>query len=299
MKSDLALSFSLAPADQEYPRKLKQVFRHPPILYCRGNRSLLESEHLLSVVGSRHTTPVNQGNLDFVLGPVAQVSLTIISGLALGMDAHAHFIALRNGLPTIAVLGSSVHDREMYPRSNHSLAEKILSSDGLLISPFPPKTPIMPHNFPIRNQIIAALPQAVLIASAAKKSGALITARLALEYGNDVFVIPGNPFDPLYAGSNNLLQQGACPILLADDILEYFKLDTAPVQDDTDPTVARIVGELEKENLSLNQLAARLQLPVNSVTVIMSKLELSGRVVVSSDGSMHLVTREKKFDKSE
>ena len=203
MKSDYPKGV-VTPENEAYPDIFRSVLRKKPAIYFRGNFNLVNSERSLAVVGSRTGTPVNQRNLEFVFSTLTDVPITIVSGLAIGLDALAHELALRNNMPTIAVLGSSVEDGEIYPASNESLAWRILAAGGLLISPFPPGTAIQPWNFPIRNQLIAALPQATLVASAAKKSGALITARLALEYGKDVFVIPGYVDDPLYEGSNRL-----------------------------------------------------------------------------------------------
>lgn len=259
-------------------------------LYYRGNIDLLAHKYHLSVIGSRAVTHANERNLRHVLDPISNPGLCIVSGLALGMDALSHELALANGLPTIAILGSSVDDAEIYPRSNVGLARRILEHNGLLLSPFQPQTDIMPYNFPIRNQIIAALSTAILVASAAKKSGALITARLALDYGHDVLVIPGNPSDPLYEGSNLLLQQGATPVLNAGDILDYFGLAHAAQTTHTsdDPLEREVLGLLRTQGYTAHALSIAIKAPQSTINSLLTKFELRSWITRTPDGMIHL-----------
>lgn len=280
----------ISPGDTSYPPIFKEVIKPAlPVYFC-GNASLLIESKKLAVIGSRHATDTHARALRRVLDGVHDLPLTIVSGLALGLDALAHTIALDNNLPTIAVLGSSVEEDEIYPRMNLGLAHRILMQDGLLISPFPPLTEPARWNFPIRNQFIAALSDATLVASAAKKSGALITARLALEYGKDVFVIPGSIEDPLYEGTNLLLQQGAHPILSANDILEYFEFSPAARKEyaTDDPIIARIIAILKQQRCSANELAITLKLNGSEMSSLVTKLELKGWAGIGADGMLSL-----------
>jgi DNA processing protein len=292
MKSDLKHTPRgvLVPGTDLYPESVLNTVSPPPIIYYRGNLSLLKDKLYLSVIGSRAVTAINQRNIHHILDGITNSLVCIISGLALGMDALAHEIALENGLPTIAVLGSSVEPREVYPATNRSLAENILENNGLLISPFPPGTDIMPYNFPIRNQLIAALGKATLVVSAAKKSGALITAKLALEYGNDVFVIPGNSFDPLYEGSNLLLQQGAAPVLNSNDILEYFQLTPGPLKSYTTESAQEqeLITLLQQRSQSIQELLIQLDLNSSTLNTLLTKLELKGWIGMGADGMIFL-----------
>lgn len=280
----------LMPDAGGYPAILRQCLKKPPPIYYRGAIDLLRAGKILSVVGSRMLTTANQRSMHAILSPLHDQPLVIMSGLALGLDALAHGIALEHNLKTIAILGASVAQHEVYPPSNTALAERIISSGGLLISPFPQGTPIMPYNFPIRNQLIAALSHATLIASAAKKSGALITARLALEYGKEVFVIPGYVADHMYEGSNLLMQQGAYPILSAEDITTYFNLSPAHAKEyrTEDPVERKIIVTLKQQSLTLNELAQVLKLSAHQLSPLISKLELRHWLTFAADGTIQL-----------
>ena len=280
----------VAPENPAYPDIFRSVLRKKPAIYYRGNFNLINTERSLAVVGSRNGTPVNQRNLEFVLGTLNGVPITIVSGLAIGLDALAHELALRNNLPTIAVLGSSVEDGEIYPPSNEPLAQRILEADGLLLSPFPPGTAIQPWNFPIRNQLIAALSRATLIASAAKKSGALITARLALEYGKDVFVIPGYVDDPLYEGSNRLLRDGATPILDGNDIRLYFGIADESTKNyaTTDDLERKILSALREAKLTADELARKLRVEMPVLMQKVTSLELKGWITAGGNGTLRI-----------
>ena len=280
----------LMPDAGGYPAFLRQCLKKPPPIYYRGAVDLLRAEKILSVVGSRMLTTANQRSMYSILSPLHDQPLVIMSGLARGLDALAHSLALEHNLKTIAILGSGVAQHEVYPPSNTALADRIIDSGGLLLSPFPEGTPIMPYNFPIRNQLIAALSHATLIASAAKKSGALITARLALEYGKEVFVIPGYVADQMYEGSNLLMQQGAYPILSAEDITTYFGLSSAHAKEyrTDDPVEKKIIATLKQKNLTLNELSEALKLPPYKLTPLVSKLELKSWITFASDGTISL-----------
>lgn len=273
-----------------YPACVEQTVKKPPTLYARGNVALLTAPTArLAVVGSRRTTPASRSALTYILKPLNGVPLTIVSGLALGLDALAHEIALSNNLPTIAVLGSPVSDREIYPRTNFMLAQKILASRGLLLSPFAPGTPTMPFNFPARNQIIAALSTAVLVASAAATSGALITARFALDYGRDVLVIPGYITDPLYAGSNTLLKEGAILITSTADLADNVNVELQPAH--YAPRTAaeeKILNALHNAPRTVDELTKNTGLTSAHILSILSELELRAAVQQTATGFIRI-----------
>ena len=210
--------------DPDYPQLLLEISTPPLGLFFRGNIALLTKQNpaRLAIVGAREATNYAQQTLDYLMPTLVAANLEIVSGLALGVDALAHQATLDNQGTTIAVLGTGLDRANWYPRRNISLAKNIIANQGLLLSEFPPQTPVLPTNFPRRNRIISGLCQATLIVQAKLRSGSLITARLALEQNREVLAIPGDIFSPLSQGANNLIAAGAKPILQATDILESF-----------------------------------------------------------------------------
>lgn len=209
--------------DKEYPLLLKQIYDPPYIFYYRGSLDALKCP-CLSVVGSRKFTSYGKRVAEAIVCELAMAGMTIISGLALGIDGFAHQFTIDSGGKTVAVLGTGVDQNSVYPVSNRRLADKIIASGGALISEYPAGTVALPQNFPKRNRIIAGLSAGSLIIEAKEKSGTLITAYQAAEQNRSVFTIPGDIFTPAYGGNNSLLKKGAIPITKATDILEYFNL---------------------------------------------------------------------------
>ncbi len=201
--------------DDDYPNLLKQIYDPPWVLYLRGDRSLLTFEHSLGVVGSRQPSEYGVEALKRVLPPLIKKNYVIISGVATGIDAAAHRIAIACKGKTIGILGGGHY--HMYPVSNIPLATNIIKY-GLLISETPPSRRPEPWMFPVRNRIISGLSKGVFVVEAKARSGSLITANLALEQGREVFAIPGNITSELSDGSNFLIQEGAKMVLTAADI---------------------------------------------------------------------------------
>ncbi|MGX2959246.1 DNA-processing protein DprA [Peribacillus sp. JNUCC 23] len=201
--------------DDDYPNLLKQIYDPPWVLYLRGDRSLLTFEHSLGVVGSRQPSEYGVEALKRVLPPLIKKDYVIISGVATGIDAAAHRIAIACKGKTIGILGGGHY--HMYPVSNIPLATNIIKY-GLLISETPPSRRPEPWMFPVRNRIISGLSKGVFVVEAKARSGSLITANLALEQGREVFAIPGNITSELSDGSNFLIQEGAKMVLTAADI---------------------------------------------------------------------------------
>ncbi|MDR3079254.1 MAG: DNA-processing protein DprA [Rickettsiales bacterium] len=210
--------------DNEYPRSLMMVPPFPLVLTCLGNTKLLAGERRVAIVGSRECS-INTFNFTkAVARKISSYGYIVVSGLAKGVDAASHIGSLENG--TIAILGNSIEN--VYPRENEYLYQKILESNGLLVSEFPLGTRPKPENFPIRNKTIAGMSRGVLIVSAGLGSGSLYTANQALKYNREVLVFPGSPYDTNYIGSNKLIQQGATIVLTVEDVIENLESSTVP-----------------------------------------------------------------------
>ncbi|MFA5830854.1 MAG: DNA-processing protein DprA [Candidatus Paceibacterota bacterium] len=205
-------------AKNDFPSPLLEIPQPPKKLYVAGELPSEESI-FLSVVGSRKHTNYGADACEKIIEGLVGHPIVIVSGLALGIDALAHKAAMRAGLKTLAVPGSGLDQKAIYPRTNLSLAEDIVAKGGALLSEYEPDFRATTWSFPARNRIMAGLSRAVLIIEAEERSGTLITARLATEYNRDVYVIPNGIFSPGSRGSNQLLKQGAYPITDASDIL--------------------------------------------------------------------------------
>ena len=205
----------LARADAEYPAALREIPDAPETLHVRGR--LLDADALaVAIVGSRRATPYGLDVAELLAADLAARGVTIVSGLARGIDAAAHRGALRVGGRTIAVLGSGAD--VIYPPEHRRFAAEI-SERGAVVSQFVPGTPPLPHHFPARNRVIAALSLAVVVVEAAERSGSLITARLAAELGREVLAVPGRITTPESRGANRLIQDGAALAMSWEDVV--------------------------------------------------------------------------------
>lgn len=270
--------------DEDYPRllaDLRAIDHAPPVLYMRG--SLAErDEWALAVVGTRRATPYGRQVTHQLAHELAANGLTIISGLARGLDAEAHGAALAVGGRTIAVLPCGLD--VIYPPEHRHLAAEIMQS-GAVMSLFPPGTKPAPSNFSARNRLISGLARGVLVTEAGEKSGALITARHALEQGREVFAVPGNITVRASAGTNGLIQDGAHPVLCAQDVLDVLQLErvteyaTAREQMPAMSEQERMVIEhLSAEPLHVDELTHRCGLNVAAVNSALVTLGLKGMV---------------------
>ncbi len=202
--------------DLYYPEKLKQIYDPPEVLYCLGDIRLL-NEISISIVGARRATAYGKKIAYKLSNDLSKRGVTIVSGLASGIDECAHEGAYKNVGKTIAVLGCGVDI--IYPKENEDLYKNIIRNGGLIISEFPLGTKPEKDNFPKRNRIISALSSGVIVVEAKRRSGALITADFALEQGKNVFAVPGN-IDSVYSeGTNNLIKDGAIPVTSYADVL--------------------------------------------------------------------------------
>src|SRR3989338_4249548 len=207
--------------EKNYPKLLAQISDPPKMLYCRGNLELLNSE-CMGVVGTRKLTSYGKESAQYITRGLATAGFTIVSGLAMGIDAVAHQITLDSGGKTIAVLGGGVDDKSICPQINYKLAMDILKNHGLIISEYPEGFHANEKTFPQRNRIISGLSRGVLIVEADEKSGALITAYCALDQNRDVFAIPGSIFSSKSLGPNVLIKKGAKLIVSAQDIVDEY-----------------------------------------------------------------------------
>ncbi len=274
--------------EPDYPALLKEIINPPPVLFLRGNRDLLNVPQI-AIVGSRNPSTAGSETAFEFAKALAAVGLTVTSGLALGIDAAAHQGALRTGA-TIAVAGTGL-DR-VYPARHKTLAENIVEH-GLIVSEFPPGTTAKANHFPRRNRIISGLCMGLLVVEAAKQSGSLITARLALEQNREVFAIPGSIHNPLARGCNALIKEGAKLVETSEDILE--ELGMYNQQDSLQHTENLQTGlDLEQQNLlnlvqfsptSIDFLVKQSGLAVEVVSSMLLVLELEGYINAEAGGS--------------
>lgn len=269
-------------ADPDYPQRLLESSDPPSLLYVNGDPSYL-NRAAIGIVGSRNATPQGIENALAFSRVLADAGFTIISGLALGIDAAAHEGALRSETPsgTIAIIGTGI-DR-MYPSSNRKLAH-VITSKGCIISEFPLGTAATASNFPRRNRLIAGLSQACLVVEAAPASGSLITARLAGELGRDIFAIPGSIHAPQYKGCHALIKQGAKLVECAQDILEELRPQatratfSTPEAAQGKPEQAPLLNALGHDPSTLDQLISRSGLTADVVLAMLTELNLEGVV---------------------
>ena len=262
-----------------FPAALLHAADPPLLLYAQGNTALLNGQSL-AVVGSRNPTRQGTDNARSFSAELSHAGLTIVSGLALGIDAAAHEGGLEGAASTIAVVGTGL-DR-VYPKRHLALAHRI-AKNGLIVSEYSLGTPPLPANFPNRNRIIAGLSRATLVVEAALKSGSLITARLASESGRDVFAIPGSIHSPQSRGCHALIKQGAKLVETAQDILEEFQparaaTKSATPQGTLDPDEDPVLAALGFDPATIDALIARTDWSAAALSVHLLELELSGRI---------------------
>lgn len=233
--------------DKEYPRLLKEIPDPPGILYVRG-KILPQDELAIAVVGSRKYTSYGERITNELVYPLVQKKITIVSGLALGIDSLAHRAALDAGGRTLAVLGCGL-DR-VYPASNIRLADRIIAGNGAIISEFPLGMPALKHNFPVRNRIIAGISLGVLVVEAAAGSGSLLTATSALDYNREVFAVPGSLFSETSMGTNRLIKMGAKMVTCCQDIFEELSIEEITEQS----SARQIIPDSHEEEILLKLL---------------------------------------------
>jgi DNA processing protein len=275
--------------DPDYPSRLKEIYDYPPVLYIRGSL-LTEDEWCLAVVGTRRASVYGKQVTEEMVTDLAQSKITIVSGLAKGIDTVAHQSALAAGGRSIAVFACGLDI--VYPSENARLARSIIEQ-GALISEYPLGTRPRAENFPRRNRILSGLSLGVLVTEAGETSGALITAHMALEQNREVFAIPGSILSPASRGTNHLIQEGAKLVRDYTDILEELNLTAVARQIE----MREILPESDTESLLLKQLSAEpthidevcrsSKLPAATVSSTLAMMELKG--LVKQVGTMNYV----------
>ncbi len=276
-------------ADTAYPRLLLEIADPPPVLYCQGRIELL-NRPALAVVGSRNASAQGASNAEQFARAFSAAGLTIVSGLAQGIDAAAHRGGLAAEGSTIAVLGTGVDNP--YPPANGALAAQI-AERGLLVSEFALGTKALAHNFPRRNRLISGLAQGCLVVEAALQSGSLITARSAAEQGREVFAVPGSIHSPLSKGCHALIKSGAKLAESAEDVLSelaafrrtgfastHSRGEAAEVQAAEGP----LLDCMGFDPVDVDSLCARAGLPAERVSAELLRLELAGRIAALPGG---------------
>ena len=268
--------------DDYYPKNLKEIFNPPAILYYRGSLNFLDNI-CLAVVGTRKFSNYGQQVTEDIVSQLAKNNITIISGLALGIDAIAHKACLDAGGQTIAILGSGADKQCVYPSSNRYIAEKIIASGGGIISEYPIGTNPTKFSFPMRNRIVSGLSRAVLVIEAPESSGALITARYALDQNRDVWAVPGNIYNPNNQGTNKLIKDGAKLITSADDILQELNIQTVLTELQSSPPIDKVEEKiifdlLTREPLHIDKIKKMSTLDINVLLSTLTMLEIRGLI---------------------
>ena len=267
--------------DSDYPPLLRNIPSPPKQLFYIGAAPNKWLEHpRVAIVGSRSITPYGKRVTEDFAYDLASKGVTIVSGLALGVDAAAHSAAVRAGGMHIAVLANGL-DR-ILPASNTQLARTIITSGGVIISEYPEGTPSFKQNFVARNRIVSGLADALLITEASEKSGTMHTARFALEQGKEVLVVPGNITSPNSNGCNNLIKSGAQPVTCTEDILHALKLDTLAttqiVHIGDNPDEQQLLDLLYSGVSDAHLLLVSSNLELQNFTQTLTMLELSGKI---------------------
>lgn len=275
--------------DDDYPARLKEIYDYPPLLYIRGSLTAAD-EWCLAVVGTRRATAYGRQVTEEIVADLARNNITIISGLARGIDSVSHQAALDAGGRTIAVLACGLDI--IYPAENLNLARRIIEN-GALISEYPLGTKPKPDHFPRRNRILSGMSLGVLVTEAGEGSGALITANLALEQNRDVLAVPGSILSPSSRGVNNLIQEGAKLVQNCQDILEELNLRAVAQQLEfkeiipESETESVLLKRLSSEPAHIDNICAGSGLPVATVSSTLAMMELKG--LVRSVGNMSYV----------
>lgn len=267
--------------DENYPKSLKEIKNPPKTLYYKGE--ILPKEDCLAIVGTRKYSFYGKQIALEIASNLAEAGLTIVSGLAPGIDTFAHTATVEKGKRTIAVLGTGVDEKSIYPKENIRLSEKIIESGGLIISEYPPGTKGAKFTFPQRNRIISGLSLGTLVIEAKEKSGSLITANDAFKQKRKVFAVPGSIYSLNSKGTNLLIKQGAKLTTNANDILKELNLKKETMQKNI------ITGESKEENLilaTLNKNSSHIDkiiretgLPAAKIAGLLAILEIKGKVI--------------------
>ncbi|MEO6395107.1 MAG: DNA-processing protein DprA [Devosia sp.] len=284
----------IASSEPDYPTLLNHISAAPPLLSAIGGERL-DLAHTVAIVGARNASSAGQRMTSLLAGDLGKAGYTVVSGLARGIDAAAHKASLSTG--TIAALAGGLD--HIYPDENIPLARSILDNGGMLITEMPMGWQPRARDFPRRNRLVSGLSLGVVVVEAAKRSGSLITARLALEQNRDVFAVPGSPLDPRAEGGNHLIQEGAKLVTSAVDVIEAlatadpsrstlfepdWRPDVPPLAD-AEPSTgdrARLIEALSPTPMQVDALIATTGLSVSAIQTLLLELDIGGRIEWSS-----------------
>jgi DNA processing protein len=283
--------------DEGYPGRLKEIDQPPPVLYIRGDY-LQDDLFAVAIVGTRKVTAYGRQITEEIVSFLAANGMTVISGLARGVDAIAHQTALKAGGRTIGILGSGVD--KIYPPEHRGLADQMIQR-GAIISDYAVGTPPDASNFPPRNRIISGLSLAVVVIEAAETSGALITAEFAAEQGREVFAVPGSILAPQSKGTNKLIQKGALPLLTPADLMQALDMTRVGAQKSarkilpSDETEARVLAVLSDEPKHVDDIRQQADLPIEKISATLALMELKG-MVRQVGGMNYVAMREEQSE---
>jgi len=277
--------------DENYPKILKEIYDPPYIMYIKGQLKP-EDEFALAVVGTRHVSPYGHQAAAHLAADLAQAGLTIVSGLARGVDTLAHLAAVNQRKRTIAVVGSSLDGQSLFPPANRRLAEQV-AQNGAVLSEYPLGSFALKHHFPARNRIISGLSLGTLVIEAPEKSGALLTANHALVQNREVFAVPGSIYNANSAGPNSLIKMGAKMTVNAQDVLEELNLKnlaqnivSRQLAADT-PEEEIILKNLSHDPLPIDKIIHLTKLDTAQANATLSLMEMKG--MVKNVGGMQYV----------
>lgn len=265
--------------DQRYSKLLREIHDPPPVLFYRG--SLVDAdEPCVAIVGSRKMSSYGAQSVQQIIQPLITAGITIVSGLAYGVDSAAHSESIKANSRTIAVLGSGVDDETIYPRAHVRLAHDILDAGGLIMSEYPPKTPGLQHHFVARNRIIAGLSLGVVIVECETKSGALITADFAADYNRALYAVPGPIYSKLSEGPHELIKNGAALISSGEEILADLSLSNPRVKQKTEQVQQELFTDAEQRVLECMQDGIAITLDAITERSHMHSHEIIGTITM-------------------
>ncbi len=267
----------------KYPPLLKEVINRPRLLYVRG--TLPNPENLyIAVVGTRKITNYGRSVIPYLIGPIIEAGVTVVSGLAYGVDSAVQQLSVEKGRATIAILGGGVDEKSIYPKEHTWLAQRIIETGGALVSEYPPGTASLNYHFVARNRIISGISSATVVVECDTKSGSLITAQYALEQNRTVFAVPGPIYSPTSFGPHNLIKMGARALTEPKDLFEELNLQNLPasaeaqqVLGDT-PQETAVLEKLTHEPMPVDALIKQCGLPTGEVMSALTFLEMKGKI---------------------
>ncbi len=268
--------------NKNYPALLKEIYNPPAILYYKGTLQGL-NDFNLAIVGTRRPSKYGQQVAIQLARQLSEAGFNIISGLAQGIDSYVHQSVVEGGGRTIAVIGSGLDYQSIYPAFNRRLVDKIIDK-GVVLTEYPVGTPALSFHFPARNRIISGLSQGVLVIEAGEKSGALITAKYALEQNREVFAVPGSIYNPFSRGSNNLIKLGAKLVNQAQDVLDEFNLNLAIKERNSDDYFPETTEEaillklISNEPVHIDKLIQKSNLGTAVVNRTLITMEMKGKI---------------------